>query len=188
MAKNLKLIVENFKAENLPIKLHLGCGPNILEGYINVEGEYMKDHPEIALHDLTEILPISNDTIDEILSVHVIEHIMPHDVPLMLQDWLRVLRPGGKVAIEWPDLYKMCKFLVEDPSRFYSKNSKILKRGVAGIFGNIERYRDIAMLHKWGYSADSLKILLTENGFVNVSVEKNIYPKTEMCSRIVGFK
>jgi hypothetical protein len=44
------------------------------------------------------------------------------------------------------------------------------------------------MLHKWGYSADSLSKLLKDTGFSKTVVEPNKYPKTAMCSRVVAYK
>ena len=180
--------VKNSQKTNKSIRLHLGCGPNVFEGWINVDGDYCAGQPGVAIHNLTDTYPVPDNTVDEILSVHVIEHIMPDKVPPMLKEWHRILKPGGFVATEWPDLLKMCKFIVDDPSRLYSDNRKILKQGVAGIFGNIVRYQDVAMMHKWGYSADSLSKLLREAGFSKTITEPNKYPKTGMCSRVVAYK
>lgn len=174
--------------KNQPVKLHLGCGPNLFEEWINVDGDYCAGQPGVTIHNLTDQYPIPDNTVDEILSVHVIEHIMPDKVPDMLKEWHRILKPGGFVATEWPDLLKMCKFIVDDPSRIYSDNKKILKQGVAGIFGNIGKYQNIAMLHKWGYSADSLSKMLKDVGFSKTIIEPNKYPKTAMCSRVVAYK
>lgn len=171
-----------------PVKLHVGCGPNILEGYINIEGEYLKDQPNTFFHDITEKFPINDNLVEEILHVHVIEHILPSDIPNSMLEWIRILKPGGRLCIEWPDLLKACKFLVDDPSRIYSDNRKIRKRGISAIFGNIQRYKDPVMLHKWGYSAESMIKLLESYGFVNVRQEPNLYPKTDNCSRVVGIK
>ena len=44
------------------------------------------------------------------------------------------------------------------------------------------------MMHKWGYSADSLSKLLKEAGFSKTITEPNKYPKTGMCSRVVAYK
>jgi predicted SAM-dependent methyltransferase len=188
MASNLKDVVNKHLEENLEIKLHLGCGPNLLEGYVNVEGDYLAHMEGIAVHDLTQPFPIPDNTVSEILTVHVIEHIMPHDVPAMLTEWLRILKPGGFVATEWPDLLKMCQVIVDNPHYLYSKNGKELKRSVAGIFGNISRYKDPVMLHKWGYSAESLKRLKLEMGFSRAIIEDNLYRKTRNDSRVVAFK
>lgn len=180
--------IEKFTKLSLPVKLHLGCGSNLFESYINVEGDYCAGQAGIVIHNLTENYPIPNNCIDEILNVHVIEHIMPDQVLPMLKEWHRILKPNGIVAIEWPDLLKMCTYIVQDPTRIYSENKKILKRGVAGIFGNIARYQDTAMLHKWGYSADSMIKILKDAGFRKAVIEKNCYAKTEMDSRVVAYK
>jgi predicted SAM-dependent methyltransferase len=181
---------EIYKFKNLKksVKLHLGCGPNVFEDWINVDGDYCAGQPGVTIHNLTDTYPVLDNSVDEILSVHVIEHIMPDKVPPMLKEWHRILKPGGFVATEWPDILKMCKFIVDDPSRLYSDNRKILKQGIAGIFGNIVRYQDVAMMHKWGYSIDSLSKLLREAGFSKIIAEPNKYPKTAMCSRVVAYK
>jgi predicted SAM-dependent methyltransferase len=171
-----------------PVRLHLGCGGRLLDGYLNIDGAYMQGTPGITIHDLMDKFPLPDNCVDEILSVHVIEHIMPDKVPDLMKEWLRILKPGGFVATEWPDLLKMCKFIVEDPSRMYSDNGKIQKRAVAGIFGNIVRYQDSVMLHKWGYSAESMSVLLQKNGFARTVTEKPHHQKTEMCSRVVAYK
>ena len=137
--------VNNFTANGKLVKLHLGCGPNIFSDWINVEGDYCAGQPGIAIHNLTDPYLLPDNCVDEILSVHVIEHIMPDQVIPMFKEWHRILKPGGLVAVEWPDLLKMCKFIVDDPSRIYNDNKKIQKRSVAGIFGNIGKYQDVAM-------------------------------------------
>ncbi len=180
--------IVKFQKLNKPVKLHLGCGPNIFEDWINVDGDYCAGQPGVTIHNLTDPYPVPDNSIDEILSVHVIEHIMPDKVPNMILEWRRILKPGGFVATEWPDLLKMCKFIVDDPSRLYSDNRKILKQGIAGIFGNIARYQDVAMMHKWGYSADSLSKIFKDCGFSRTITEPNKYPKTGMCSRVVAYK
>ena len=71
----LKDKVQNCIENQIPIRLHLGCGPVKLPGYLNVDGEYCAEDPDIVIHDISEAYPIHNDSVDEILSVHVIEHI-----------------------------------------------------------------------------------------------------------------
>lgn len=184
----LQEIVNDYLTHKKIIRLHLGCGPNLLQNYINIEGESYPAQENLYLHNLTEQYPIPNNCVDEILSVHVIEHLNPSVVPFVLSEWLRILKPGKFVAVEWPDLLKMCKFIVDDPSRIYSENKKIQKRSVAGIFGNISKHKSVDMLHKWGYSVDSLSRLFESTGFSLINVENPIFPKTEMDSRIVAYK
>lgn len=54
------------------MKLHLGCGHKILEGYVNVD---LYGNPDV-IHDLEEFpYPWEDNSIDEILAEHVLEHI-----------------------------------------------------------------------------------------------------------------
>jgi hypothetical protein len=70
----------------------------------------------------------------------------------------------------------------------YTEDRKLMKRTVAGIFGDSVRYPDPAMLHKWGYSAESMSRLFMSAGFSRVVIEPNQYSKTNIDSRIVAFK
>lgn len=189
MAKSLKDIIEEKIENNLPVRLHLGCGPNIWEGWINVEGEYAANQPGVVLYDITSnSYPIPNNSVDEIFTSHVIEHLMPSSVLPMFKEWHRILKPGGFAATEWPDFIKCVKFILEDETRLYSPDRKILKRGIGGIFGMIDDYQDPAMLHKWGYSERSMIHLKQQAGFGQVYAEPPQHKKTKSDSRVVAYK
>jgi predicted SAM-dependent methyltransferase len=189
----MKKLEQAFKEEQGPIRLHLGCGPNVFPGYINVEGDYIANSkgeiPEgVVIHNITETYPLPDDSVDEILSVHVIEHIIPTDIPNMFAEWRRILKTSGFVAVEWPDLLKLCQYVVNNPDSLWSDNKKVLKQSVAGIFGNIGRYKDPAMLHKWGYSAESMQKLFEKHGFSRTEIQPNIHKKSLADSRVVAWK
>lgn len=188
MANTLENSIKNKVETGQPIKLHLGCGPVILENYINIDGEYAANIPGVVVYDITQQLPIPDNSVEEILTVHVIEHLAPNEVSKTLKEWHRILKPGGSVATEWPDLLKACKFLVEDPSRIYSDNKKVKKMGVAGIYGNIAKHKDPIMLHKWGYSAEAMCKLYQDNGYTRTEIQENQYRKSGIDSRVVAFK
>jgi len=191
IAHHLIDIVNEKIKTNLPVKLHLGCGPNIWEDWINVEGDYIGEQPGIIHFNITDPYPLPDNCVDEIFTSHVIEHIIPTDVEPMMKEWLRILKPGGFVATEWPDLLKCATFLVKNPEMMYTKDRNRLKHGVAGIFGNISKYQDLAMLHKWGYSEESMKVLKLEVGFSRAEIQEPIHPKTRkpmIDSRVVGYK
>jgi len=189
----MKKLEQAFREATGPIKLHLGCGPNIFDGYINVEGDYIlnsKGGPAdgVVIHNITETYPLPDNSVDEILSVHVIEHIIPTDIPAMFAEWKRILKPEGFVAVEWPDLLKMCQYICYHPDSLWSDNKKVLKQSVAGIFGNIGKYKDPAMLHKWGYSEESMIKLFEKHGFSRAEGQLPAYRKTSADSRVAAWK
>jgi SAM-dependent methyltransferase len=109
----------------------------------------MAHDPNVLIHDITKPFPLPDNCVDEILSVHVIEHISRQYILPMYQEFYRILRPGGAAATEWPDLLKMCQEIVNNPDCFWSHDKRLHKRTVAGIYGDSVRYPDPTMLHKW---------------------------------------
>ena len=59
-------------------KLHLGCGRNYLDGWINTDIDSKRYKLDQRL-DITENFPFENNTISYIFSEHVIEHISYKD-------------------------------------------------------------------------------------------------------------
>jgi glycosyltransferase involved in cell wall biosynthesis/predicted SAM-dependent methyltransferase/Flp pilus assembly protein TadD len=83
------------------LKLNLGCGPKRLAGYINIDIV-----PSAATDMVADILklPFPDESCDEIRMDAVFEHIYRHDRPQALQTWRNMLKPGGKLVLNWiPD-------------------------------------------------------------------------------------
>ena len=62
-------------------KLNLGCGDKILPGYVNVDVAASRRglKPDV-LCDLHKLTSFEDNTVDEILSVHVVEHFWRWEV------------------------------------------------------------------------------------------------------------
>lgn len=183
------MLVKAVEQTQGPVRLHLGCGSRIFDGYINVDGEYMRDNPDVTIHDITQPFPLPGDSVDEILTVHVLEHITRSRVADMLQEWYRILRPGGFAAVEWPDFLKMCREVTANPDCLLpTADRRLQKRTVLGIYGDNERYPDPVMWHKWGYSEASMIYLFRSVGFKHAQAEANHHSKTPNDSRVVAYK
>jgi SAM-dependent methyltransferase len=95
-------------------KLNVGCGRNILEGWINLDSfalpgvEVVADLEQCA----TKPLPLADDSIDEFLLSHVLEHI--RNVLPMMQELHRVASANAKMVIRVP--YGSSDDAFEDPT------------------------------------------------------------------------
>lgn len=138
-----------------PVKLDLGPGDKRNEGYLSVGFDPTFDF----VCDLRELC-IPDDFADEAMAIHVIEHFYLWDVVNVLKEWKRVLKPGGLLALECPDLYKCCLNFVKD--RGANPRNSIL-----GIYGDAG-YNDPLMLHRHGYTPRTLAKLLKKAGFVDI--------------------
>jgi len=82
------------------LRLHLGCGPKIKNGWINID---LSSQADITL-DMREPLPFLANSCAIIYSEHFLEHIdYPEQTQLFLKECYRVLEPGGLFSVGVPD-------------------------------------------------------------------------------------
>ncbi|MCG6872321.1 MAG: methyltransferase domain-containing protein [Gammaproteobacteria bacterium] len=149
-----------------PVRLNLGCGDKLLAGYVNVDAVAQRAgaRPDVRC-DLRRLEPFADDSVDEILAVHVVEHFWRWEVEAVLAEWRRVLRPGGRLVLECPDLLEACRRLLAEPALAAAAGPQG-QRSMWVLYGD-PAWRDPLMVHRWGYSADSLAQLLAACGFRN---------------------
>lgn len=99
------------------MKLHLGCGKNIKEGYVNIDGFVEGDG--ITKMDILN-MTYSDNSVDEILAEHLFEHIPFKDEERLFRECFRLLNDGGKLVIETPDMEWLCKKFTEGQDDFTS--------------------------------------------------------------------
>ena len=92
------------------LKLNVGAGGRRLPGYTGIDAVERSAADIIA--PATQI-PLPDGCAEEILSVHLVEHLTPWTVPDALAEWFRLLAPGGLLALEMPDIIKCCRNVVE---------------------------------------------------------------------------
>lgn len=94
----------------MALKLNLGCGDQLLDGFINVD-KYDKEADVQA--DIVE-LPFEDNTVEMITAYQVIEHIPYNKSEQMFKEMYRVLQDGGKAILETPDIDVVCRKILED--------------------------------------------------------------------------
>ena len=169
------------------VRLNLGCGDKILPGYLNVDfAASRKGRRPDVLCDLRR-LGFAAASAAEVLAVHVIEHFYHWEVPALLAAWRRVLRPGGRIVLECPNLLHAARELLRDPERG-SLPGKEGQMTMWVLYGD-PSWRDPLMCHRWGYTPESLMRALAEAGFEDVRREPAQFKKREPRDmRITGVK
>ncbi len=175
-------------AAERPMRLNLGCGDKILPGYVNVDVVESRAglKPDVIC-DLHDLAPFAAGSAEEILSVHVVEHFWRWEIADVLREWLRVLKPGGRMIVECPNLASACRTFLENPEQF-SRPDKDGQRTMWVFYGD-PAWKDPLMIHRWGYTPESLRALLTEVGLADVRQEPAQFKLREPRDmRMVGTK
>jgi spore maturation protein CgeB/predicted SAM-dependent methyltransferase len=81
------------------LKLHVGCGNNLLPGYVNID-KYNRQADRLL--DASQ-LDYPDGSVSEILTSHMIEHVPLSELQAMLLEWKRLLKPGGRLTIRCPN-------------------------------------------------------------------------------------
>ena len=176
-----------------PLKLHLGCGSRHFEGYINID--WRKTRATDLVCDVRN-LPYRDNSVELIECYHILEHL---PVCLManldpgfgekyalvintLKEWQKILKSGGKLIIEAPDLDK----LIEEYIRTDNNKREEL---IAYMYGGY-RNNNIFDIHRWGPNKYRLRYILKKAGFRKIQFEetqdyhKELFP----CLRVESVK
>jgi SAM-dependent methyltransferase len=124
---------------------------------------------------ITDMAPVSADAGDAIWSSHNLEHLQRHEVPSALAEFFRVLKPGGFLLLTLPDLQNVARLVVEDrlEDQAYASSSGPIT-ALDMIFGHTASLArgNSFMAHRTGFTAQTLQKVLTEAGFVGITVRR----------------
>lgn len=168
--------------------LHVGCGSadkthttkgfnteNWTEVRVDVDARVMPD----IIGSMTDMAEVRTGSMDAVFSSHSLEHLNPHEVPVALSEFRRVLNDTGVVIINCPDLQSLGKALteerLEDPL-YESAAGTITPLDV--LFGyqkDIARGK-LAMSHRTGFTRKTLSAKLREAGFKSVMLARRAAP------------
>lgn len=172
------------------IRLHLACGDVYLEDYINIDiggrvikkgepnlnkttlNKYFKypfDSPrrEILIDkrmNLLKVWDFKSNSISEIVMISCIEHFTKKQAKFIIQEIYRILKVGGKLIIDFPDIKKTV-------DKYYYKDIEFCMRLI--YCNNKNKYSK----HYWGYSKQSFKKLLGKKWIVKTKeIVHHCYP------------
>lgn len=152
----------------MPTVLHVGSGHTSLPTWFADYAEVRLDIDEGCKPDIvanmTDMGPIG--PFDAVYCSHALEHLYPHDVPVALAEFRRVLKPGGGLVVFVPDLEGVSateEVVYESPCGPIT--------GLDMIYGKVSYLADAPyMAHHTGFVSTTLAQTLERAGFEGVKV------------------
>lgn len=149
------------------MKLNVGCGRMVLDGWFNIDiVQSPKAKRPIDLKADVRSIPLEDGCADVLMALHVIEHFYHWEVQALLAEWKRLLKPGGKIILELPNLEAACRNYLK-----YRNTDKVHQMAMWPFYGD-PTHKDEFMCHRWGYDPDSLSSELIKAGFRKVRIAK----------------
>ena len=131
--------------------------------------------PDI-LGTITDMHRVSSASVDAVYSSHNLEHVYPHEVTMVLQEFKRVLKPNGICVVGVPDLQAVAKLIVDDKledTAYTSPAGDItpldMLYGLRSALSSGQSY----MAHKTGFTVKTLSQYFFAAGFKVVTFSQN---------------
>ena len=124
--------------------------------------------PDVEPHIVASMLDMGDiGGFDVVYSCHSLEHVYPHEVPVALGEFYRVLRPGGIAVIIVPNL----DGVKPDEEVLYESPAGPVC-GLDMFYGMSRLIKDAPyMAHHSGFVPDTLAKAMTAAGFEEVSAK-----------------
>lgn len=97
-------------------------------------------------------LPFGEGEFEALYAGHLLEHLSPRTCGNVLQEWYRVLKPGGEMIVAVPNLALVAEYLLTDPEA----TVYICPGGPITALDMIYGLPQDHMQHAWGFTRESL--------------------------------
>jgi hypothetical protein len=164
------------------ILLHVGCGPYYPEA---LPAEFSRSdwqeirldidakvHPDM-LGTITDLSAVGDNSVEGIFSYHNLEHIYDYEVPIALGEFLRVLKPEGRLMLVVPDMQRAAEWVargdMDEEPLYISPGGPVKALWMFYGMGTSVPNQPY-MAHKTGFTAASLQPRLESAGFTGVEI------------------
>ncbi len=192
---SLKLQVDELisgKADASGMKLQLGCGQNLLVGWLNTDSA---PSPCADYLDFTKPFPFVSNTFAAVFCEHTIEHITKADAAKMIGEIFRVLRSGGAFRVVTPSLANFCRLVLEPTLPAAQTYVAFIRRFINDPNAGIADAINLIFYghgHRHIYMTEELGAMLQHAGFTNVRAMRagtyanQIFNGVDAHGRIIG--
>jgi predicted SAM-dependent methyltransferase len=135
----------------------------VLDGWTNcdIQVSPKAPRPPEILCDVKSI-PLEDECADVVMALHLLEHFYQWEAPAVVQEWRRLLKPGGKLILELPNLEAACRNLLKGMKDQMS---------MWPLYGD-PGHKDPYMCHRWGYTPKTVVKFLKQQGFKKIRILK----------------
>jgi ubiquinone/menaquinone biosynthesis C-methylase UbiE len=127
---------------------------------------------------------IPTESADAVAAIHVLEHFYRWEAKPMLEEWKRILKPGGKMILELPCMDKIFLYI----ALAIQKDEPIMEFMTTNAMWGDPKYEDPLMCHRWGYFAGDLRKMLEEIGMRDIHVMPPRYHFAKRDMRVTAIK
>ena len=151
-----------------PVKLHLGCGPVVLPGWINIDARY---HPGVVVMELPSGLKwFPDNAISFVYCSHMIEHVdYPDQVHQLATEVHRILKPGGALRFVVPGIERIIRAYVADDKAFFKDQERFHPPSCTTKMEHLMYALQQHGEHKYGYDFETAQKFLRRAGFTKIS-------------------
>lgn len=162
--------------------LHVGCGTRpVLERFSGPDWEEVRFDidPDVKPHIVASMLDmnmIKDGEFDAVWSSHNLEHLYPHQVPVALGEFFRVLKNGGHLLITMPDLQAVASHVANDrleETLYISNAGPISAIDILYGFRPAMQQGNLFMAHRTGFTAKTLGLKLLKAGFSGIELQRD---------------
>ncbi len=141
------------------MKIHLGSGKRFIPGFVHVD---LADFDHIDYkQNVNDLSCFEDNTADLIYACQVLEYFDREEMPAVLSEWKRVLKPEGILRLSVPNFKTLSDLYQAGLSLDYFLGT---------LYGKWSIGEDKYIFHKTTFDFNSAKNVLEDNGFKDVEL------------------
>jgi len=189
---SLQLQFDRGITDKTNLKLQLGCGANLLPGWVNTD---IQPHPSADYLDFLRPLPFAANIFAAVFCEHTIEHIDKPGAVGMIAEVFRILRPGGLFRVVTPSLENFSRIALDPGGETTIKYLEFFRRYSGNPQATVSDAVNAIFYehgHRHIYAEAELRDMLLNAGFAHVAImpagkySDPIFNGVDGHSRVIG--